>query len=123
MTKIKNFNGQLTPSIIDTHYDTCTFMQPNCIDMKGVRIFPGDDTPRHFKNCLLVNCELPPGSTVSHCNTSIKEHGVIESSEDVVIDGETITVNNYVTRKYGHYDPVTESYVYFPSPQDRVEEL
>lgn len=126
MTKTKNFNGQLTPSIIDTYYEECTFMQPNCINdggqKKGARIFPGDDTPRHFKGCNLVNCELPPGSTIDHCNTGVVGRGVIKNSENVIIDGETITVNDYVSRTYGKYNPETESYVYFSPYRDVQEE-
>ena len=126
MTKTKNFNGQVTPSIIDTHYEECTFIQPDCIDdagvKKSVRIFPGDNAPRHFKGCNLVNCELPPGSTIENCNTAVVGRRVVSASEDVEIDGEIITVNEYVSRTYGKYNPVTESYDYFAPYRDASEE-
>ena len=75
MTKNKNFSKGTTPRIIDTEYVFCNFMQPQptLVDGKwqGTRIFPGDDTPRTFRSCNLVNCEVPPGSTVIDCNTAI----------------------------------------------------
>ncbi len=107
MIKNKNFRGQATPSIIDTEYRNCNFSTQNCIDVggvkKGMRLFPGDDTPRTFISCNLVNCEPPPGSTIKGCNTAIKEDAVEVSSGDLEIDGDVIKVKNYANICYGRY--------------------
>lgn len=118
MTKDKNFSGQATPSIIDTEYRNCNFSVPNCIDVggkkRGMRLFPGDDTPRTFIDCNLVNCEPPPGSTLTRCNTAIREGCVEIGSEDLVIDGDTIQVKDYANIIYGKYR--NGEYVYQPTP-------
>lgn len=117
MTKGKNFSGQLTPSIIDTHYERCNFSHYNCIDdggqKKGVRIFPGDDTPRTFENCNLVNVEVPPGSACIKCNRTIRENNLVANINTITIDGFDIEVKEYENRIYGK---ATDSgYDYFSS--------
>ena len=118
MTKDVNFKGAATPSIIDTEYEHCNFSIPNCLtvdDKKiGMRLFPGDDTPRTFIKCNLVNCETPPGSTIIKCNTAIRENTVEVGSEDLVIDAETIKVKDYADMIYGRY--IDGQYVYQPTP-------
>ena len=107
MTENKNFRGQATPSIIDSEYRNCNFSTQNCIDVggikKGIRLFPGDDTPRTFISCNLVNCEPPPGSTLFKCNTAIRENAVEVGSEDLEIDGDIIKVKSYADIVYGAY--------------------
>jgi len=125
MTKNKTFNTP-TPSIVDVEYGYCNFRQPapwgDGPNKIGVRIFPGDDTPRIFRYCTLINCELPPGSIAEHCNTALVVTGIVVSSEDVIIDGETITVEDFVSRTYGKYDAATEGYIYF-TPRDTPEDI
>ena len=72
MVKHELFTNQDTPSIIDMEYYQCNFGHTDPVfdgsTWKGNRLFPGDKTPRTFKNCNLINCEPPPGSTVVKCN-------------------------------------------------------
>lgn len=90
----KNFSRQQTPSIIDTQYIGCNFFQdqPDEVDGKkvGVRLFPGDDTPRHFERCNLINCLVAPGSTFHDCNTAIVEYDVLMSEDVLLINGVEI---------------------------------
>ena len=128
MTKDKNFSNQETPLVIDTEYRDCNFMQDNCIEVagkkQGVRIFPGDDTPRTFIDCNMTNCEPPPGSIVKKANGnitggSIIERMVIVATDTVEIDGETIVVNDYVDRRYGSLCQGVYSYHTVPIDQPR----
>ena len=112
MTRRKNFKGQVTPRIIDTEYVECNFVQPAPINvagkMRGVRLFPGDNTPRTFEECNLINCEVPPGSTVIHCNQAVVEYGIVTSSDRVQVDGGTIAVvEHHVNRVHGRQHPDT----------------
>ncbi len=99
----KNFSAQSTPSVIDIVYLRCNFSQtlpdPNVVgdpnEPAKVRIFPGDDTPRLFIECNLVNCELPPGSTVVKCNTSIIVPNTLLGSITVTVDGQSSSINFY----------------------------
>lgn len=124
MTKEKkNFSNQQTPSVIKLEYHNCNFTQTQCAwkDSKavGVRLFPGDDTPRTFINCNMTNCEPPPGSVTTNCNTAICERNLVIENEDIVIDGFSIVVDKKrVFRKHGHYDAVAQTYAYLPVPQD-----
>lgn len=80
ITNNENFHNQITPSIAADEYRGCNFSHPspavNGAVVTGVRIFPDDDTPRSFRDCNLVNCEPPPGSTVDDCNTALIEYGI-----------------------------------------------
>jgi len=118
MTKNKNFRGQATPSIIDTEYRKCNFSTMNCLTVdgqkKGMILFPGDDTPRTFRRCNMVNCEPPPDSMLIKCNTTIRENTVEVGSEDLTIDGDTIQVRDYANIIYGKYKG--GQYVYQPIP-------
>ena len=98
----RNFSGQATPSVIDTEYMRCNFAQslPDPNLPNRVRIFPGDDTPRTFIRCNLVNCEVPPGSTVTKCNTSIVAPNMLIGSITVTIDGKSDSVEFYGTKFY-----------------------
>jgi len=116
----RNFSGQVRPSALDREYRRCNFSQPSPIDAdgkkRGVRLFPGDDTPRAFINCNLTNCEPPPGSTVTRCNTSLIEPDVALRTAEVEIDGEVITHEVRGSRLHGRWDPETKRYVYLSPP-------
>lgn len=100
VTERKNFSGQATPSIIDTGYRCCNFAQtlPDPNLPNRVRLFPGDDTPRTFIRCNLVNCEVPPGSTVIKCNTSIVAHDMLIGSITITVDGKSSSIDFYGTK-------------------------
>ena len=92
---------------------------------RGVRLWPGDDTPRVFQDCNLMNCELPPGSRTDNCNTWIVETGVTpaQKPDDVVeVDGVEISREVYHDRiNYGKW--TEEGYQYITpilSPEDYV---
>ena len=87
MTSRKNFENQATPSVIDTEYVNCRFVQ----SAPHTRIFPGDDTPRTFTQCALNNCDLPPGSTVIN---GVHGHYVLDPLQDetITIDGEAVVI-------------------------------
>ena len=124
MTEGKNFSGQPTPSIIDTEYRWCNFSQPAPIDVsgkkRGVRLFPGDDTPRTFVNCGMMNAEPPPGSTVTDCLMSIKEVGKVTSTDTITIDGVSETVEHRSDFVHGRFDPATGGYIDLPTPEETV---
>jgi hypothetical protein len=118
-TQRKNFTNQDTPSIVDTDYILCNFFHDQPIDVgggvfEGVRLFPGDDTPRSFTQCNLVNCAVPPGSTVINCNTSIVETGLLGATETVTIDGQDVVIQHHKNRVHGKWTPT--GYEYHPSP-------
>lgn len=121
MISRKNFSGEVTPRLIDTEYDASNFSQPQPVEvdgkMVGVRLFPGDDTPRKISNSNLINCELPPGSTVINCNAAIIEFGLVSGSDDIIIDGAVIaTEETKFNRVHGRYvDGVIE---YKDIPED-----
>lgn len=96
-TERKNFSGQTTPSVIDVEYRNCNFSQelPDPNLPNKVRIFPGDDTPRTFVRCNLVNCEVPPASTVTSCNTSIVARNMLIGSIIVTVDGKSSSIDFY----------------------------
>lgn len=87
MTEDKNFAGQAVPSIIDTEYRHCNFMQKE----SHTRIFLDDNTARTFVKCNLANCDLPPGSTITQC---LHGHSVRDSANDdyVEVDGQRARV-------------------------------
>ena len=121
----KNFANQATPSIIDTEYERCTFLHDQPIDVggavyEGVRIFPGDDTPRTFIDCNLINAKPPPGSTLTQCNTSVIQRSIPDFTESVTIDGYVITLQRYKDVRHGRYNGATEAYDYLPSPVEKT---
>ena len=124
MTEGKNFSGQATPSIIDTEYRHCNFAQQAPVNvagkMRGVRLFPGDDTPRTFIKCNMMNCEPPPGSTVDDCLTCIKEVGKVTSTDTITIDGVSESVDHHSHFVHGRFDPATGGYIDLPTPT-RIE--
>lgn len=126
MTEHKKFSGQTTPSIIDTEYQFCNFTQFAPADVgglkRGVRLFPGDDTPRTFINCNMANCEPPPGSTLVDCNTTVAEWHVPTEVDTITINGESMTLQHYSKFTYGRFNPDTWEYDDLPVPHERKEE-
>jgi len=129
MIKGKNFSNQAIPSEIDTEYQDCNFAHTNCIEVagkkQGVRIFPADDTPRTFIDCNMTNCEPPPNSIIKKANgnltgPSIIERMVITGSDTITVDGQSITVNDYVDRIHGNY--YQGVYSYHSTPIDTPRE-
>ncbi len=71
-------------------------------DYIGVRLWAGDDTPRTFTRCNLVNAEVPPGSTMIKCNTGIIRRGVVVDTEDVTVDAVLLfTIESKADIMYG----------------------
>ena len=121
MTERKNFFGQPTPSIIDTEYRDCNFSQPQPVDsgggvFVGVRLFPGDDSARTFVSCNLGNAEVPPGSTVTGCNTAIVERGVLSRTETITIDGESTDIEYHKNVVHGRW--TSSGYEYKGTPDE-----
>lgn len=90
------------------HYLGCNFnrTQPDMSgpEPKGVRLFPGDDTPRRFERCNLINCEVPPGSNVIDCNTAIIERDIPDFDEVLTVDGvERFRKTHKKVRVHGRY--------------------
>lgn len=110
MTSHRRFRNQLTPSIIDTEYRYCDFSHDSAVDVgsgtyRGTRIFPGDDTARIFFRCKLCNVIVPPGSTVTECNTAIFRRDVLLDTDTVVVDGENVVASEIRgTRSVGKYN-------------------
>ncbi len=125
MTRLKNFmKDGPTPSIIDTEYGDCNFSQPAPVDIgdgvfQGIRIFPGDDTPRTFIHCNLVKCEAPPGSIVTRCNTTIVERNIDLITDTIVVDGESFDVVTKINRVHGRW--TSSGYAHKPSPEDIIQ--
>ena len=117
MIEKKNFM-RFTPAEIpvDIVYSKCNFMRRQPVDIgggvkRGTRLFPGDDTPRSFFNCNLVNCEVPPGSTVVECNTSIIETQLPLRTDTITVDGVELASREFHKQRYhGRHNPVTEEY-------------
>lgn len=110
MIRQKSFAGEITPRLIDTEYEECNFSQPQPVDnagvKTGVRIFPGDDTPRTFIRCNLVNCELPPDSSVIDCLQIIMQRDVAVNSHTIVVDGvQVASLEQKSDFIYGRYLP------------------
>lgn len=110
---------------LDTEYERCNFARP-APDLGppvvGIRLFPGDDTPRTFRQCNLVNCEPPPGSTLISCNTTLVEHGLLLETDTVSINGSVVAITTRTgSQIHGRYNGETEAYDYLPAP-DVVED-
>lgn len=127
MIQRKNFAGVPVAQIpVDLEYRNCNFSReapatpaPN---PTSVRLFPGDDTPRTFIDCNMVNCEPPPGSTLIRCNTSIKESGVVTQTDTVTVDGFLVSTSDRTsTFTYGRWNPNTQSYQYLGTPLEEPD--
>jgi len=123
MTKRENFRNQQTPITIDDIYVECNFAQDSPDERDGekvgIRLFPGDDTPRAFIDCQMTNCEPPPGSTLTGCQTILIEQDVLLESLTVLIDDEEIDASRRGARVYGKYKD--GDYEYFDPPRDHEE--
>jgi hypothetical protein len=88
----KNFSN-IDPALIpdEQEFVRCNFSrkQPDTSgpEAVGVRLFPGNDAPRIFIDCNLMNCEPPPGSILVRCNTWIVTTGELAHTEELTIDG------------------------------------
>ena len=129
MIESKNYSGNPDPSVDgETEFVRCNFSQPEPVldgaVYVGVRLFPGDDTPRTFTNCNLVNCEVSAGSTMVKCNTTIRRTRVQTGSDELVVDGVSIATPIYHDFIYGRqvspgeYDYKDEPVMV---PNDRVD--
>ena len=117
MISEKNFsNADPTALPADTEYERCNFShtQPASLGPAlGVRLWPGDDTPRTFTDCNLFNCEPPPGSTLVNSNAWIAETGLNAHVDELTVNGVVQHTNQYHKgRRHGRYNPVTEQYDY-----------
>ena len=111
----KNYrDGALPP--LQASYTGFAFAFDNSVERAGKRvgqrIFPGDDTPRTFTECNLVNCIVPPGSTIVDCNTSILERNI--STARPGRRAGTLEVECLI---HGHYNPATLRAVYKATPK------
>ena len=76
----KNFSRNPSPDVGgETHFVRCNFSQLEPVldgtEYKGVPILVGSG-PCIFENCNLVNCEVPAGSIMTKCNTTIRRSKV-----------------------------------------------
>ena len=118
----KNFSKVTTPLPpfdTETEFIGCNFSKrvpdTSGVNPIGVRLWPGDDTPRIFTKCNLMNCEPPPGSTIVGGNTCVKEFDVAGTVQVITVDGiEVDSYTNTFERIHGHLDPATLTYVYHP---------
>ena len=123
MIQGKNFtNWDVKEIPVDDEYRWCNFTQrvPVVVGEKrrGVRLFPGDDTPRSFINCNLCNCEPPPGSKLINCLRVIKEFRLDSEADTITIDGHEIVLQHHIDRIHGYFNPETGGYDDLPTPQD-----
>lgn len=82
----------------------------------GKELWPGDNTPRTFIDCNLINVAPPPGSTLIRTNATVAEYGIPAGSDTLTVDGALIHTTNYiVNRTYGRYDD-SANYVEFGTP-------
>ena len=124
MISNKNFSRQTNPDVGgETEFERCNFAQPAPVadgsDWVGTRLFPGDDTPRTFTRCNLVNCEVPPGSTMIKCNTAIIRRKLLVETENVQVAGEVIVVETYADICYGR-QTAAGVYVYKATPSQNI---
>ena len=120
MIEHKNYSGNPDPDVGgETEFFRCNFTQPEPVldgaDYIGTRLFPGDDTPRTFTKCNLVNCEVPPGSTIVSGNTTIRRSLVVSQVDELEVDGFSLPVNVYVDIIYGR-QVAPGVYDYYPEP-------
>ena len=125
MISKKNFSNMDVNLIpVDTSYEQCNFSrsQPELgPPVVGVRLFPGDDTPRTFTDCNLFNCEPPPGSILVRCNTWIVETSIPAHVDELIIDGIVVHTTQFHDRTcYGKYVDGAYDYTGYPetTPED-----
>ncbi len=99
----KNYAGQVAPDTGDVlEFVACNFAH-EAPAMQGatavpVRLWPGDNRPRQFRDCNMVNAAGPDGSTYENCNTAIVSRAVVvedvrdAGNDDGQDEIETVTV-------------------------------
>jgi hypothetical protein len=119
----KNFAGLTTPPPpydTETEFINCNFTQPQPVGpapWRGVRLWPGDDTPRTFTDCNTTNCELPPGSTSTGGLRIIKQYRQNSDIDRVTVDAVDHDVQRKRHRLRGRREP-DGVYVDLPAPVD-----
>ncbi len=109
MLRFKNFSRLNTPPPpydTETEFELCNFMQPapdtSGPNPVGVRLWPGDDTPRTFIRCNLMNCEPPPSSTVIGGLNCLKTSGINGTTQEIKVGGVVVhTHQNKFNRVHG----------------------
>lgn len=87
---------------------------------RGVRLWPGDDTPRQFIGCKLINCEPPPGSTLQDCTAVVMDYRVLDRGDTLTVNGSVLFTDEfYKNIAYGIYDS-SANYVELPVPEESV---
>ena len=125
MIKNQNFSGIPPADLPDEfEFENCNFskLQPDTTGAAiGVRLWPGDDRPRTFIDCNLPNCEVPPGSTVTGCNTSVVELAIqADASEDFVVEVDGVEVSRrprFLHRVHGRYTDA-DTFDRLPTPDE-----
>ena len=117
----KNYSNQDPTTLpADLEFTRCNFSQSQPASLGpalGVRLWPGDDTPRTFTDCNLFNCEPPPGSVLVRCPTWIVQTGIDGPTDELTVDGVVTHTTQYHDRtNYGKYNAETESYDYEATP-------
>ena len=114
MIAFKDFSGLAIADIpADTEYRHCTFSRPAPLDdgqggKVGHQLFPGDSTPRTFRNCIMANCVPPAGANVVDCNLVLAEYLIPTTVDEVVVDGVVVSRwQHYDAVIYGRTDPAT----------------
>ena len=96
-------------------YVRCLFTRQEAFDdageMKGHRLFPGDDTPRIFEDCGLQNIEPPPGSTIVGRGRFDVISTAVAFTDEITVDGEVVSSEDFYDSTYhGTWDTATDSY-------------
>ncbi len=123
--RLKNFTNE-RPIIDADQYEHCNFSRPAPVIVnglrRGVKLWPTDDTPRIFIDCNLINCEPPPGSTITRCNTWMTEYRIPTREDTVTIDGQSLVVEHHSNFTYAKLnDDLT--YTDLPTPRELVVDL
>lgn len=70
----------------------------------GKELWPGDNTPRRFINCNLINVAVPPGSELIATTAQIVEYDIPVGSDTLTIDGVVLHTSNYTeNRTHGRF--------------------
>ena len=109
----------------DVEFIECNFMRTapdkSGADPVGTRLWPGDDTPRTFIKCNLINCEPPPASNLVRCNTFVVEYGVPDPANDdvVFVDGIEVGRRRHFKRiLYGRWNNDLQEFQHLATPRE-----
>lgn len=119
MISNKNFSNNPNPDVgSETEFERCNFSNSEPVfndpDWVGVPILTGQGACT-FTNCNLVNCEVPVGSTIINCNTTIRRTKVQTATDTLTIDGVDIVTPIYHDIIYGRQTSAGV-YDYHPTP-------